>query len=243
MMMQPPGYMRSGAFPPGTPTAAGPGFAQSMQAPAPAGSMQAPVSGRSSYMAPSAATAAPLSASRGPGQMALQPTPTASMVASVPGMAPAPSARELALEQRVRDLEVALAERDNTINDLRLKLAAQPGNSRPTPRRGPGGIKTMTPTSLKNLDSARPAVPYTAVAREDLVDLRFEEFYNSSNATIQFKRINQGFYRFGQDQTVEMQIINHKLMARTEDGWNRGKFGPVERFLAYYEDKFASMAD
>ena len=34
---------------------------------------------------------------------------------------------------------------------------------------------------------------------------------------------------------VEMEMVNHKLMARTEDGWNRGKFGPIERFMQYFE--------
>lgn len=30
-------------------------------------------------------------------------------------------------------------------------------------------------------------------------------------------------------------MVNHKLMARTEDGWNRGKFGPIERFMMAFE--------
>ena len=73
-------------------------------------------------------------------------------------------------------------------------------------------------------------------------------------------RINRGFYRFG-ETILELNIINHKLMARTEagrlcgvqerqrdslvgclasdekrqDGWNRSKFGPIEKFLMYYE--------
>jgi len=72
------------------------------------------------------------------------------------------------------------------------------------------------------------------VDRDDPIDVRLEEIHNASYSLIPFKRISNGFYRFG-GATVELRIINHKLMAQTEDGWNRGKFGTVEKFLVHYE--------
>ena len=71
-----------------------------------------------------------------------------------------------------------------------------------------------------------------------------------------FRRVNKGFYKYvgGNGSSgasagkvkrgraapekivyLELKVINHKLMARTEDGWNHGKWGPVEKFVATYE--------
>ena len=49
------------------------------------------------------------------------------------------------------------------------------------------------------------------------------------------RRINKGFYQFG-TTSAELDLVNHKLMARTDDGWNRGTFGPVDKFLGVYEN-------
>lgn len=81
---------------------------------------------------------------------------------------------------------------------------------------------------------SQPLVPYKCVARDDQVDASLECWYNQTNSEIDFKRINRGVYVFGSTQ-VEIDVINHKLMARTEDGWNRGKYAPIEKFLATYE--------
>lgn len=81
---------------------------------------------------------------------------------------------------------------------------------------------------------SQPLVPYKCVARDDQVDGSLECWYNQTSSEIDFKRINRGVYMFGSTQ-VEIDVINHKLMARTEDGWNRGKYAPIEKFLATYE--------
>merc|ERR1719272_2015644 len=90
-------------------------------------------------------------------------------------------------------------------------------------------------SGFRKVGDSKPVIRYAAVAGDDPIDVRLEEYYNSTGSAIQFRRINRGFYRFG-DSIVELDIINHKLMARTEDGWNRGKFGPIEKFLMYYEN-------
>ena len=72
------------------------------------------------------------------------------------------------------------------------------------------------------------------MSSDDPVDVRLAEFFNSTACGVSFQRINKGFYRFGKT-VVELEIVNHKLMARTEDGWNRVKFGPIEKFMSTYE--------
>lgn len=142
---------------------------------------------------------------------------------------------QAALEQRVRELESLVALKEETIQDLRSQLASsgknsnQKGVNSKSRSPGPGG------SGFRKVQDSKPVVRYNARDGSDPIDVRLEEFYNSTGSAIQFRRINRGFYRFG-DSTVELDIINHKLMARTEDGWNRGKFGPVEKFLMYYEN-------
>mmetsp|Transcript_62368 Transcript_62368/g.122697 ORF Transcript_62368/g.122697 Transcript_62368/m.122697 type:complete len:266 (+) Transcript_62368:172-969(+) len=142
--------------------------------------------------------------------------------------------REQALDQQVQELKAQLAQKDKQIQDLQAKLAKYEGKSTA------GGAKAKTPLrtnsgEFRKLTGAQPAVRYAAADQDDPVDVRLEEFYNSTGSAVPFRRINRGFYRFGQTVT-ELDIINHKLMARTEDGWNRGKFGPIEKFIAYYEN-------
>eukprot|EP00392_Amoebophrya_sp_AT5.2_P009427 g9455.t1 len=80
----------------------------------------------------------------------------------------------------------------------------------------------------------RVKVPYTPLDTRDPVDNRLAEFYNSTGSAVPFVRINKGFYKYGHS-LVELEIVNHKLMAKTEDGWNRGKFGAIEKFMSAYE--------
>jgi len=149
--------------------------------------------------------------------------------------APKPGLREQALEQRVRELESIIVQKDQLIEELQLSLSkrypaekkAAPGKVRSPGRSGSSGFRKVSDT--------KPIIRYSARDQEDPIDVRLEEFYNSTGSAIQFQRINRGFYRFG-DSIVELDVINHKLMARTEDGWNRGKFGPIEKFLMYYEN-------
>jgi hypothetical protein len=140
--------------------------------------------------------------------------------------------REQALEQRVRELESLLASKEKTIQELQAALGGKGGNKGSNSKvRSPG----RTGSGFRKVNESKPVIRYNAQDQDDPIDVRLEEFYNSTGSAIQFRRINRGFYRFG-DSIVELDIINHKLMARTEDGWNRGKFGPVEKFLMYYEN-------
>jgi len=167
------------------------------------------------------------------------------MMAAGPGMpmspgngmygATRPGSREQALEQRVAELEALLTKKDQDIKDLQnalskagIKLpAADSTKARLREVASSGGFRKVT--------ESQPRIPYEAVDQDDPIDMRLEEFYNGTGSAIQFRRINRGFYRFG-ETILELNIINHKLMAKTEDGWNRSKFGPIEKFLMYYEN-------
>mmetsp|Transcript_44705 Transcript_44705/g.143194 ORF Transcript_44705/g.143194 Transcript_44705/m.143194 type:complete len:326 (+) Transcript_44705:72-1049(+) len=145
------------------------------------------------------------------------------------------TAKEQMLEQRVRELEQAVAQKDRQIKDLQGTLAKagiKIGETRMSARSSPGRSAS---SGFRQLTGATPSSQYQAIDQDDPVDVRLEEFYNSTGSAVPFRRINKGFYRFG-DTITELSIINHKLMARTEDGWNRGKSGPIEKFLMYYEN-------
>lgn len=143
------------------------------------------------------------------------------------------------LEQRVRELEQLVEQKDKLIEELQAALAkagVKPGSATVGERQQKAKSPTKMATSgFQKLTGSKPTVRYNVYDPNDPVDVRLEEFYNSTGSAVQFRRINHGFYRFG-ETIVELNIINHKLMARTEDGWNRNKFGPIEKFLMYYEN-------
>jgi len=140
--------------------------------------------------------------------------------------------REQVLEQRVRDLENQLYQKDEAIKDLQAALQnSKIGGTSKKGGRSPG----RSGSGFRKVTNSKPVIKYSAVDQDDPIDVRLEEFYNSTGSAVQFRRINRAFYRFG-DSIVELDIINHKLMAKTEDGWDRGKFGPIEKILMYYEN-------
>eukprot|EP00435_Cladocopium_sp_Y103_P032175 s3272_g8.t1 len=168
----------------------------------------------------------------------------------VSGVSGPSGAREQALQQRVADLEELLKSKDQEIKELQGALS-KAGIKLPSTslKKAKGGFKNAKPLWLqvplarekvgsggfRKVSQSQPSVPYEALDQEDPIDLRLEEFYNGTGSAIPFQRINRGFYRFG-ETILELNIINHKLMAKTEDGWNRSKFGPIEKFLMYYEN-------
>mmetsp|Transcript_67246 Transcript_67246/g.194459 ORF Transcript_67246/g.194459 Transcript_67246/m.194459 type:complete len:305 (+) Transcript_67246:97-1011(+) len=146
--------------------------------------------------------------------------------------------REQALDKQVAELRAQIAQRDDHIKDLQQKLRRYEGKGSygsGVASKAKADARKPTVSAFRKLTGATPMTQYQAIDQNDPVDVRLEEFYNSTGSAIPFYRINRGFYRFG-DTIAELDIINHKLMARTEDGWNRGKFGPIEKFVGYYEN-------
>eukprot|EP00427_Karlodinium_veneficum_P035936 CAMPEP_0169286910 /NCGR_PEP_ID=MMETSP1016-20121227/59582_1 /TAXON_ID=342587 /ORGANISM="Karlodinium micrum, Strain CCMP2283" /LENGTH=262 /DNA_ID=CAMNT_0009376713 /DNA_START=143 /DNA_END=932 /DNA_ORIENTATION=- len=163
------------------------------------------------------------------------PTQTSNVSATVISSAkPGMSARELALEARARELESILVSKDRTIQDLEAELAMLKSNSIGAGKRS----SIQSPgrkSNFRSMSESKPTIRYSPGDPDDNIDVRLAEYYNSTGSAIQFKRINRGFYRFG-ETIVELDIVNHKLMARTEDGWNRGKLAPIEKFMTQYEN-------
>mmetsp|Transcript_49059 Transcript_49059/g.116728 ORF Transcript_49059/g.116728 Transcript_49059/m.116728 type:complete len:334 (-) Transcript_49059:94-1095(-) len=188
-------------------------------------------------------------------QPQLQQSPVMTREAS-PQAAAAPiragtSQREQELEKKVRELERLVDQQQREIKDLQSALQRQGGRgtqSADTFRDNGryGGLKKSTSSPGASKRSGRPINPrsplaegkpqqaYQALDIEDPVDTRLEEFYNSTNSLIPFRRINRGFYRFG-GTICELKIVNQKLMACTEDGWNRGHMAPIDKFMTHYE--------
>jgi len=79
---------------------------------------------------------------------------------------------------------------------------------------------------------------------KDDIDARLNDFLDRSGCQLSFRRRNKGWYSFRvegerQDRSVEVSITNGKLMAKVEPsthdpGWNNGKLGPIERFVAHF---------
>lgn len=137
------------------------------------------------------------------------------------------------MEQRVRELEAQLVQKNQLIQELKAALT-KGGMHLPSGVQDTKKARDRV-SGFQKVHNSEPLVRYEVVDQDDPIETRLEAFYNSTGSSIQFYRINQGFYRFG-ETIVALDIINHKLMARTEDGWNRGKFGAIERFLAQYEN-------
>lgn len=133
----------------------------------------------------------------------------------------------------------------NTGTRKRGKESARKEDVRPHPQErtlnstigsiGGGGA----PTSGRRA-SGRPQ------SAKDEIDGRLREFLERSESGLLFRRLNRGWYSFrvkgergpvSSDRSVEISIVNSKLMARLEPsthdpGWNNGKLGTIERFAA-----------
>eukprot|EP00746_Dinoflagellata_sp_MGD_P030997 gnl/MRDRNA2_/MRDRNA2_173627_c0_seq1.p1 gnl/MRDRNA2_/MRDRNA2_173627_c0~~gnl/MRDRNA2_/MRDRNA2_173627_c0_seq1.p1 ORF type:complete len:538 (-),score=82.43 gnl/MRDRNA2_/MRDRNA2_173627_c0_seq1:15-1562(-) len=73
---------------------------------------------------------------------------------------------------------------------------------------------------------------------KDEIDQRLLDFLKETGCPMKFKRVNKGFYDT-EGHHVELSVISGKLMVKLEgtsvdQQWNRGKFGPIERFIAAY---------
>merc|ERR1719263_1952731 len=131
--------------------------------------------------------------------------------------------------KEARDLLIAKTQQASRLEALqRGEVPPVPRAKRVTrprpqePARAKGGPVLLT----------KPGVPMQAhiPIKGDEIDNRLADVYNQTSSAVPFKRINKGCYLFGTQQ-VEVSIINHKPMVRADEGWNRGNFGPLEKFL------------
>lgn len=161
---------------------------------------------------------------------------------------------ELALFRMEREQAEGMApESQVEIEDVRaskgrVTLAAlPPGTSTPSrfgarPLAGRQGVRER---SLSN--NAQALCERSRVAKDD-IDSRLLDFLEQSDCTLIFRRMNRGWYAFRRtddvgpvsgDRCVELSLVNNKLMAQVEvqtheRGWNNGRPGAFERFVAHY---------
>jgi len=85
----------------------------------------------------------------------------------------------------------------------------------------------------------------------DEVEPRLREFLEKTACSMDFRQLNRGWYAVRpthpqaaatDDRYVEVSIVNGKLMVTMEPsthepGWNHGKPGPIEKFVAKYAEQ------
>jgi hypothetical protein len=161
------------------------------------------------------------------------------------------AAKDKEIREIRRQNDIRTAQYDRQIKEVRDALVAKTQHAarleavragRPPPKevsalqrqaatkRSTAGVKPRA----AQVPMGKPVIEHIPV-KGDEIDTRLADLYNQTTSAIPFKRINKGCYTFGTFQ-VDVDIINHKLMVRTEDGWNRGNYGPVEKFLSACEN-------
>lgn len=107
--------------------------------------------------------------------------------------------------------------------------------------RPPAGRQGVRERSLSN------NAPASRVAKDE-IDGRLLDFLEQSDCALTFRRMNRGWYAFRRvddvgpisgDRCVELSLVNNKLMAQVEvqtheRGWNNGRPGAIERFVAHF---------
>lgn len=137
-------------------------------------------------------------------------------------------------------------------------LQAPPGRAPVPSGSGKPGLGTPSRRSFTASTSSRqPSARVQPLRQKDLgkdrardeIDVRLTEFLERTPDNIlTFRRLNRGWYAFRHygergplcnDRSVELSVVNGKLMAKLEPttheaGWNNGKQGPIERFVAHF---------
>lgn len=104
------------------------------------------------------------------------------------------------------------------------------------------------PHVARHLQSS--AVPASSRIKNDEIEPRLREFLEKSKCNLIFRQLNRGWYSFrraddgrnAEERSVEVSIVNGKLMVTMqpsthEAGWNNGKPGPIERFVAKHSEE------
>lgn len=111
--------------------------------------------------------------------------------------------------------------------------------------RPPAGRQGVRERSLSN---NAPAMCERSRMAKDDIDSRLLDYLEQSDSALTFRRMNRGWYAFRRmddvgpiagDRCVELSLVNNKLMAQVEvqtheRGWNNGRPGAIERFVAHF---------
>jgi len=112
-------------------------------------------------------------------------------------------------------------------------------------RRGASPVQAASSSTanMSKSEEKRPSMGHLKDPKDE-IDARLQDFVDRSECSLIFKRLNKGFYTVKRVDAsdlnhVEVSIVNGKLMVRldsstTDPGWNNGKLGSVEKFVAFY---------
>lgn len=157
-------------------------------------------------------------------------------------------AAEINIERVAREqAEAAASESQAVLQQERARCSrqAQPAHERSPSARPPAVSRMASRGSSRD----RFATGYTDLAGKDDIDSRLLGWLEQNGASLTFRRKNRGWYAFRRtdetgplsaDRCVELSIVSSgKLMAKVEPsandaGWNNGKCGAMERFVAYF---------
>jgi len=188
--------------------------------------------------------------------------PATSEVHVEAGTARAPAPAEEALYREVDALRHTLAMQEQRISDLNVELQAsreagtQLSAEVESARSELSGLiqelqteraaRERAETVMAEQQQAMLNLPAGRRGSRDEVEPRLREFIEKSKCNLIFRQLNRGWYAFrradekgpqSNDRHVAISIINGKLMVTLEPsthdpGWNFGKPGPIEKFVA-----------
>jgi len=132
--------------------------------------------------------------------------------------------------QLTSEVESARSELSSLIQELQMEKAA----------------RERAETVMAEQQQAMLSLPAGRRGSRDEVEPRLREFIEKSKCNLIFRQLNRGWYAFrradekgpqSNDRHVAISIINGKLMVTLEPsthdpGWNFGKPGPIEKFVA-----------
>jgi len=161
---------------------------------------------------------------------------------------------ELALLRMEREQFEGMAPESRVeIEDVRASKGRVTPTPPPTGASTPSRFGARPPAARqgmreRSLSNNAPAVCERSRIAKDEIDSRLLDVLEQSDCALTFRRMNRGWYAFRRvdevgsssgDRCVELSLVNNKLMAQVEvqtheKGWNNGRPGAIERFVAHF---------
>jgi len=153
---------------------------------------------------------------------------------------------ELALVRMEREQVEGMAPESRVeIEEVRALKGRMTPSAPPTGTSTPSRFGARPPAGRQRSSSNN--VPVSRVAKDE-IDGRLLDFLEQSDCALTFRRMNRGWYAFRRmddvgpasgDRCVELSLVNNKLMVQVEvqtheKGWNNGRPGAIERFVAQF---------
>lgn len=149
------------------------------------------------------------------------------------------------------ELQIERAAREHAeagMSQQQWAASGSPTSPKTHGKENPGSAVETEAGAAPGTPGARGPSPRTSrtCAGKDEIEIRLREFLEKAKCNVVFRQLNRGWYacrranekgRSSNDRHVEVSIVNGKLMVKLETtahevGWNNGKPGPIEKFVA-----------